>query len=144
MLRTFQAPVQTWRVPAYYRLGFILVGAFLVTISIWPDPELQASSRVPDLLFGLAIPAAAWRPLLATDGRRLVVRGWFRQREESLQSLDSVSYTYSGLCLHFADGSSFSPPLLGEKSNLYSWLGRRSSSEDIGDALMSYRAGRRP
>ena len=138
---------RVWRPPLVLQTLFVSSGVALCISAFlpWDGASTGEGGGLFRLLLfvgGLAWFVPAYRSRMELRDDRLILRYAFRSRVASLDTLVALTAGRQGLWFQTVDGAQFgSPGLIGEKSSLASWLGRRTRADDMVDAILAARPG---
>lgn len=139
--------VTVWRPSPWLVGAFQVMGLAMIVWAAWPLPGepylVDAGPRAQVILMGLAILFLPRRCKIVLKGDELVVQGLFFRRRALLEDVENVEPSYGGLNIHLTGDRMIQATLVGEKSNVSGWLGRRTRSDAQGEDLLQLARKRR-
>ena len=135
-------PYRTWGVTWGLRALFTALGGVFVVMGVLPWSDASGywdgwPTRLWTLGVGVAFFVVAYRPRVELKQDAILARGIIFSKQIPLTELVDARAGYDGITLSTRDGKRFTPTFVGEKSNLWMLLGRRSRADDIATALMT-------
>jgi hypothetical protein len=133
---------RVWGVTWWLRAWFTVLGAWFAVMAVLPWSDTAGfwdgwPVRLGSLGIGAALLLCAHRPRLELRDDVVLARGLVLSKRIPLTELVDARAGYHGIELMTRDGRHFTPTFVGEKSNLYLFLGRRGRADDIATTLLT-------
>lgn len=137
----------TWRPSRWMSLTYQVMGLAIVIGTAWtwsgPTAPGDAWARPGLIALGLCLFWLPWRCKIVLDGEKLVVQNVLFKHRALLRDVENVEASYGGLNIHLTGGRMVQATLVGEKSNVSNWLGRKTRGDVQGEKLLRLAQKRR-
>lgn len=132
---------QTWHASPVLRIAFTLLGAVILLFAVSvpsSDPDESIVYRLVAAGFAVACAVVPHYVRVELRADHLWIRGILRTRTVALADVDSVETDRHGMVFVLRTGRTVGAPfMVGEKSPIASWLGRRTTSDVMSAEIMA-------